>query len=262
MKKFKAYFCIVVITLWLSMLYAYALTRSGILDEDQEKSIEILVKKGETVNYTFSPNGTSPGFIGTAYLEASQDSGASYQIAQTFIGTLADAITEDVTGSYSNERIRNGVYLRFRIENIDDANTSDSVTCTLAEREDVNRRSRLNDGEIVSKTTGSRLLTLYDNSVQVASLRLDVAPNLSDTGTTTWATVIGIDDLSSPVDVFLSDEHKVAGKIFVIKNLTDSSTALTIHVQSGLLDEGTNISITEAFGAKRIYSNGTNWFTW
>lgn len=138
---------------WVGTLAWAAASYTGVLAGDQQSGTPLLVKNDRKANWSMFPDGSTIGFIGTAYLESSLAPNDRFQIEQTFTGTVASAITTEQTGTYYNES-RRPRWLRFRIENIDDDNTSASFTYRVTEGFDITKKLIIGSGARAGATSG------------------------------------------------------------------------------------------------------------
>jgi len=112
---------------------------------------------------------------------------------------------------------------------------------------------------------GTKLVTAADRSM------LDVRGSVAFERVATAVSVSTVDEVfigvtAVPVTVTISTADVVAGRIFIIKDESGSATnpnPITIDTQgSELIDGVASVQITAAFGVVRLYSNGTNLFSW
>ena len=83
---------------------------------------------------------------------------------------------------------------------------------------------------------------------------------------TTTQTIIGVTDNSSARTITLDTDDVVDGRIIIIKDeagTAASANNITIDTEGAeLIDGAASITITANYGVARVYSNGTNWFSW
>lgn len=162
----------------LAPLIALAVSYTGSFTTNGEKSGAIRLRPGEKATYSVAAAAGSVGFIGTTVLERSSNN-ATFTNVQTFTGTaLAPISTTPTTGSYTNSDPYKSMYIRLRLVNIDDANTSDDMDYALASYENTLKKAQIKDG-VVENNDGTALLTFKDSSV--------VIPTLSTTSLTATA---------------------------------------------------------------------------
>lgn len=83
--------------------------------------------------------------------------------------------------------------------------------------------------------------------------------------TTSGEVVIGVDTSGGAVTITLASSDADAGKIVIIKDEGGASgtDAITIATEgSETIDGSASTSISTNYGVVRLYSDGTNWFTW
>jgi len=77
--------------------------------------------------------------------------------------------------------------------------------------------------------------------------------------------IIGVTDTSVPRTITLSTSDSINGKTIFIKDESGGAGTnnITINTQGGqLIDGAVSIAIIVNYGVGRVYSDGTNWFTW
>lgn len=142
------------LSLWLAVISYGAATYTGQLASDQAAGDLMFVKKDRKVKYSMLPDSNTVGFIGTAVLERSRDAGGRFKTVATFTGTSGSGITAEQTGVFYNDIARSGLWMRFRIEDIEDENTSGSITWTLTEDFDATHTKMVSNGGRVGATSG------------------------------------------------------------------------------------------------------------
>lgn len=78
--------------------------------------------------------------------------------------------------------------------------------------------------------------------------------------------IVGVADVVVSRTVTLPNPSLAGfGKIYIIKDISGSATTTTIAISpyaSETIDGDTSSGITSNFGVKRLFTNGTNWFTY
>lgn len=78
-------------------------------------------------------------------------------------------------------------------------------------------------------------------------------------------TIIGVDTTGGAVTVTLASDDVAAGKIVVINDEGGAAGTNSITVAtegSETIDGSATATISTNYGSLRLYSNGSNWFTW
>ena len=80
----------------------------------------------------------------------------------------------------------------------------------------------------------------------------------------TVATLVRITDTSAARAVTIATAQNTAGRIIILKDEGGSAGTnnITITPQSGNIDGQANVKIVVNYGVARLYTNGTDWFTW
>ncbi|QQS59860.1 hypothetical protein IPN35_03255 [Candidatus Peregrinibacteria bacterium] len=93
-----------------------------------------------------------------------------------------------------------------------------------------------------------------------AVLRSEVTASTSSSG----ETIIGVTDTAAPRTITLSNADATSGRIMIIKDESGGAATnnITVVVEGGgTMDGATSIVISANYGVLRLYSNGTNWFS-
>jgi hypothetical protein len=103
------------------------------------------------------------------------------------------------------------------------------------------------------------------NEVSFLSTNVNLPRSNSSTSTTTSEEVIiGITDTSAARTVTLQTADVVGGRVYIIKDESGAAGTnnITVDTQGAeTIDGQASIDITANYGCLRVYSNGTNWFT-
>lgn len=103
------------------------------------------------------------------------------------------------------------------------------------------------------------------------SIELDLGIKVKRTATagdynvTETDVIIGVTDTSAPRTIGLPSSIVADGKIVIIKDESGGAgtNAITISTESGeTIDGNPSTEINTDYGVIRLYSDGSNWFTW
>jgi hypothetical protein len=216
---------------------AFAATFSGTISVDNGSGAAVLMKPGDSVEWTYSVD-SSEQFIGTLSLQKSTNGGATWDDIFSVTSTVISPLEEGSTaGTYVNENILFPKMVRFHVDNIDDANTSDELHWAIEEVNDVYKDAAIVKG-VVKTDDGVELLKFYEDGVQI--------PQFSTTGTSSFNGGI---TKSGIVRYFnaggragtTSGWSVSTGNIGVIGNLPASQTGSTFLIPLSGLEVGDQI---------------------
>jgi len=112
--------------------------------------------------------------------------------------------------------------------------------------------------------TGTDDITLNGTVTFAAGITLKHVSKTSDYSATVDDCVIGVDTSSGTVTVTLPSAGAVAGKVFVINDEGGAAATNNVVVAtegSETIDGSSSASITSNYGTLRLYSDGSNFFT-
>ena len=82
--------------------------------------------------------------------------------------------------------------------------------------------------------------------------------------TTSGDTIVGVDSSGGAVTVRLSSSDAQAGRVVIVKDEGGKAGTnnITITTEGGeTIDGGASVTISSNYGVVRLYSDGSNWFT-
>ena len=77
--------------------------------------------------------------------------------------------------------------------------------------------------------------------------------------------IIGVTDTTAPRTITISSADVVAGRLFIIKDESGGAAANNITIATAgaeTIDGAASVTIISNYGAIKLYSNGTDLFTW
>lgn len=152
----------------VSILGANLFALSGTFDTDGQTSGYLFVPYKSKIDYTLTV-APSESFYGTIYLEKTKVPGTYNDLIQTFEGNYPDEFSDTHSGVFENDFEKSGIYIRFRLDNIDDANTSDSVAWDLTTESTPITYAKIRDG-VVENKKGTVLLKFTESGVEIPTL--------------------------------------------------------------------------------------------
>jgi hypothetical protein len=89
---------------------------------------------------------------------------------------------------------------------------------------------------------------------------------VSGSATSSYQTIIGVNDTSSPWTITLATSAMVDGRIYIIKDESGAAgtNAITVTAQvpgTNKIDGASSKTINTNYGVLRLYSSSNNWFT-
>lgn len=185
---------------------------TGTFTDSVQNSIPVYLQPGDSMTFALAPN---TDFIGTAVIEKSADL-VAWSVITSISGTDAVPNTAGATGTVKNEGSL-PYYVRATCSDYDDAD-SDNLLYTLTEVENVNKLATLENGVILGKS-GAPLFRVFENGIEITTLRTATASLNSDVGT-----------VNSPTSGTTAVTIKQIGDFF---SLTFTLTAARIPVTDG-----------------------------
>ena len=110
-----------------------------------------------------------------------------------------------------------------------------------------------------------RYMSIKTSAWLVIERSLSVKRKASAVNTnTSQDTIIGVTDTSVARTVTLTDTNKVDGRVYIIKDESGWAWTnnITISPQSWTIDWAASVVISANYWVARVYSDGTNWFTY
>ena len=119
-------------------------------------------------------------------------------------------------------------------------------------------------GAVTSGTTGSIILGITNATVAtIGNMGWSRIATAVDVNTTTEV-IVGVTDTSIARTITLDTDDVIAGRVIIVKDESGAAGTNNITVATEgaeTIDGAASVDITVNYGALRVYSDGTNWFT-
>ncbi|MBF0387314.1 MAG: hypothetical protein HQL20_05600 [Candidatus Omnitrophica bacterium] len=81
--------------------------------------------------------------------------------------------------------------------------------------------------------------------------------------TTSGEVIIGVTSTAAARTITLANADKVAGRIIMVKDESGAAATnnITVQAEAGTIDGAANVVISANYGVVRVYSDGSNWFS-
>lgn len=120
-------------------------------------------------------------------------------------------------------------------------------------------------GKIVSfQNNGVEVMAHNANSLVLIKAFTPKRTATAASASSAQETIIGVTSTAAARTITLDDDDKIAGRIIIVKDESGAAGTnnITVQAETGNIDGGASVAISANYGVCRVYSDGTNWFTW